>query len=205
MAATKHHDKYRNPELREVWDYNPETGKFTWKIRFIGGGRRINPGDEAGGICGGYVQLTYDGISYRAHRLAWYWQTGELPPKGYEIDHENRIRSDNRWTNLRLLPSGHNNLNKSIGSNNSTGVIGVYKQTHSDTWFARIYVDKKRIHLGNYPTFEEAVQARKAAEDKFWGNESIEPIIVQGTPESRLRKSVAAKSWHARKRSNPKE
>ena len=195
MAETKHHDKYRNPELREIWDYNPETGEFTWKIRLIGGGRRINPGDKAGGISAGYVTLGYDGINYRAHRLAWYWQTGELPPKGYEVDHENRVRSDNRWTNLRLLTSSGNNLNQSgPRSDNTTGVRGVYKQGNGNSWFARIYVNKERIHLGNYATFEEAVQARKAAEEKFWGNEPIGPIIVQGTPESNLRKSLAAKS-----------
>lgn len=174
MAATKHPDKYRNPELREIWDYNPETGKFTWKIRFIGGGRKINPGDEAGGICQGYVQLTYDGISYRAHRLAWYWQTGELPPKGYEVDHKNKIRHHNEWDNLRVVTAGGNNINSSPRSDNTSGVRGVFKQGNS--WFARIYVAKKLIHLGSYKTFEEAVAARKQAETKFWNNEPISPV-----------------------------
>ena len=35
-------------------------------------------------------------------------------------------------------------------------------------WRAYITVDKKRINLGAYDRIEEALEARKTAEEKYW-------------------------------------
>lgn len=36
-------------------------------------------------------------------------------------------------------------------------------------WCAHISINKKQIYLGNFPSFEEAVKARKEAEEKYFG------------------------------------
>jgi hypothetical protein len=166
--VAKYTTKYLNPELRELWDYDPETGKFTSKVRTHGRAKVINIGDEVGSLNNGYVMLAHHGKNYAAHVVAWVWMKGELPPKGQEIDHKNRVRSDNRIRNLRLLGHGANNMNHGgVRTNNTSGVVGVY-QNRVGNWFARIVVDDKHINLGTYPTIEEAAEARRKAEIRYW-------------------------------------
>ena len=84
--------------LREVLDYNPETGEFTWKIAT---GRRVRVGGRAGTVSAkGYIVIKVFNINYQAHRLAWVHVYGVWPEK--ELDHSNRLRSDNSINNLRL-------------------------------------------------------------------------------------------------------
>ncbi len=61
-------------------------------------------GAEAGRISkNGYVHinLTFEGVvhEFYAHRLAFALMVGRFPAD--EVDHINRIRRDNTWTNLR--------------------------------------------------------------------------------------------------------
>jgi hypothetical protein len=163
--------KYLDPALRELWHYDPATGKFTSKVNTYGHGGLIEIGDEVGTIKDGYVQLGHHGKTYRAHIVAWVWMKGELPPKGREIDHKNKVRNDNRLRNLRLLGRGANNLNHSgPGSKNTTGVRGVHWNVggRPGTFFARIQVDGKIVHLGTFDTIEEAAEARRRAEIRYW-------------------------------------
>ncbi len=37
------------------------------------------------------------------HHLVWWQTTGQIVPEGFELHHENRIRKDNRFSNLKLL------------------------------------------------------------------------------------------------------
>ena len=59
----------------------------------------------------------------------------------------------------------HNMLIKS----NKTGVAGVMFHKCSGLWRARISFKGKRMELGDYPTFEEAVQARLKKENQLLG------------------------------------
>jgi hypothetical protein len=190
---------YTNPKLRELWNYDPETGKFIWKIHTHGYGGGVRIGDEAGTPKDGYVSLHHLGINYRAHILAWFWQTGELPPKGFEIDHRNTIRNDNRFDNLRLLKRSGNNLNHTgPRTDNTTGFRGVHRGSRGKAWFARITIDKKIIHLGTYQTFEEAVKAREQAETKYWGNQAVNPIYMP-RDESEARRIQAIRDTYAKR------
>lgn len=61
-------------------------------------------GKEIGWVASnGYVQTSIGGV----HRLIWEAFKGEIP-EGYEIDHINTIRNDNRLENLRLLTHKEN-------------------------------------------------------------------------------------------------
>lgn len=87
------------------------------------------------------------------------------------VDHQGGelTRWDNRKTNLRIATVEENCRNIKIKSNNTSGVTGVTYHKRSGLWIARITYHKKRIHLGTFKFFEDAVTARKEAEEKYFG------------------------------------
>ena len=88
---------------------------------------------------------------------------------GLFCDHINGDRLDNRKCNLRKVTSQQNSLNKSVYVNNSTGHKGVHKSQNKKKWIAVIGKDGRQYHLGTFNTFDEAVSARKSAEDELFG------------------------------------
>ena len=72
----------------------------------------------------GYIILKIKGRQYKAHRIAWSLATKEDPI--CEIDHINRIKTDNRIENLRLSDRKTQNTNKIIAPNPKTGEVGIY-------------------------------------------------------------------------------
>ena len=90
--------------LRQILHYNPDTGVFTWirKPRYAGSG------EQAGSYSTkGYRRVKIGVTSYRAHRLAWFYMTGQWPVD--QIDHINGIPDDNRFSNYLKGrgPRGH--------------------------------------------------------------------------------------------------
>ena len=85
------------------------------------------------------------------------------------IDHINRNRLDNRKSNLRYATPQQNCMNKSKQSNNTSGYPGVSWRKDRNKWRAFITVDRKQIALGLYENKEDAITARKAAEEKYFG------------------------------------
>lgn len=94
----------------------------------------------------------------------------------YDIDHKNGelSRFDNRKSNLRIATRSQNQMNKGKQKNNTSGVVGVGWHKASDKWAAYIAINKKQIHLGLFDKFEDAVKARKEAEDKYFGEWSYD-------------------------------
>lgn len=166
--------------VRQLLDYDPATGLIVWKAKRKSRGGYVMPGDVAGTPNGqGYVQIKVLGRVWRAHRLAWLLQTGETPPAGYEVDHINGERSDNRWLNLRLVTRSQNNMNQGVKRNNKSGCKGVSFRKDTQKWHARITVAGTIKLLGNYGTREEAVEARRAAERvEFGEHASINPTRI---------------------------
>lgn len=95
-------------ELHQLLDYNPETGEFFWKVN----SRCIKSGSKAGCVCKvhGYQHINIKNKRYKAHRLAWLYVHGKWPHP--EIDHINRVKTDNRIANLREADRSMNNLNR---------------------------------------------------------------------------------------------
>lgn len=60
------------------------------------------------------------------------------------------------------------NRDKKPRKTNTSGYPGVMWRKDSEKWRAYITVDKKRINLGAYDRIEEALEARKTAEEKYW-------------------------------------
>lgn len=138
--------------LREQFYYSRELGEF---FR-----RREHQGNPPWARCGytvtkGYRQMRVGGVAYRVHRLAWLYVTGEWPEQ--QIDHENRIKGDNRWDNLRDVTQRKNKLNTPMYKNNTSGFRGVSR--YGARWMAQITEHGKRRHIGYFATPEEASAA----------------------------------------------
>jgi hypothetical protein len=88
----------------------PETGQF---LRTTA--RRGRPaGTQLGSLdAEGYRTIAIDGVLYKAHRLAVLYMTGGMPPSHLPVDHANRMRDDNRWSNLRVVTATENIANQS--------------------------------------------------------------------------------------------
>lgn len=72
----------------------------------------------------GYIRISRDNVVVYLHRWLWLERYGEIP-EGWEIDHINGKRTDNRWENLRCIPSAAQKHNLKLSANNASGVIGV--------------------------------------------------------------------------------
>lgn len=93
-----------------------------------------------------------------------------------DIDHIHgkQSRYDNRKSNLRIATKSQNNMNKGLRSHNTSGVTGVCWVVRDSKWNARITINKKRINLGYFDCFDDAVKARKEAEEKYFGKYSYD-------------------------------
>lgn len=75
---------------------------------------------------------------------------------GFEVDHINRNKLDNRDINLRWVNRAQNSWNKKC--------LGVHKQTYTKKWIAQIRINNKTIHLGTFDSKKDALISRKSAE-----------------------------------------
>lgn len=146
--------------LREIIDYNPETGVFIW-INPISS--RLKAGDIAGSNSDNYIRICVYGRTYYAHVLAWFWTYGEWTL----VDHKNRNTYDNRLSNLRAATKQQNAWNQNVRGTNLLGVKGV--QQRGVKFRAYITVNYCTIHLGTFNMIEEAIEARRQAELKYFG------------------------------------
>lgn len=146
-------------EAREALHYDPETGVFTRLISKARG----KSGRVAGSLSNGYVRVPLDNKVYAAHRLAWLYMTGEWPVG--IIDHVDRNRSNNRWSNLREVTAAGNAQNASLRKDNTSGVKGVSWDKKNKKWMAQLRVNNRNKFLGHFPTVPEAAEARRRAEE----------------------------------------
>ena len=152
-------------KLKEVLSYDKHTGEFTW-IKKPYPNFPIKIGTVAGTINGrGYVRIRVYGKDYQAHRLVWLYIFGKWPDKN--IDHINRIKTDNRLINLRDVDQYVNVKNSGLGSNNKTGIKGVYFDKSRKKWAVQITINKLVRSLGRFDDFFEACCARKRGEIGF--------------------------------------
>lgn len=94
-------------------------------------------------------------------------------PHGMQVDHIDGDSLNNRRYNLRICTVSENNKNRPISKLNKSGATGVgwYKRGNGGEygWKAYIKVNKKLINLGFYDTFEDALEVRLKAEEKYFG------------------------------------
>ena len=90
-------------------------------------------------------------------------------PEELVVDHINHNPLDNRKENLRICTSQQNNMNRSIQSNNTSDTVGVSWRKDRNKWRAYITLNGKQKTLGLFVLKEDAIKARKEAEEKYFG------------------------------------
>jgi hypothetical protein len=85
------------------------------------------------------------------------------------IDHKDNNGLNNRKSNLRICTQQENTRNCKKSKSNKSGIIGVYWNKSSNKWVSEITISYKNIRLGYFENFDDAVQARKEAEEKYFG------------------------------------
>jgi hypothetical protein len=161
-------------ELDRLLKYDPETGKFFWRVRsaeMFAPGKGEKRSRSAEHACNQWnsrwagkpaMCLKGDGyhyihLNYRtvlAHRAAWKIMTGQDP---IEIDHVDGNRSNNKWSNLKNGTRADNLRNVRRRPSNTSGYTGVRFAKKEQKWIAD-------IRVGTFDSREEAAAARKKAE-----------------------------------------
>lgn len=158
--------------VRERFDYDPDTGSLYWRTLHKKSNGRVKVGDRVRDNLSnaGYKLVYVEGSTYLQHRVIWLWWNGFMPE--HEIDHINRIRTDNRIGNLREVSHACNSKNCTLSSSNQSGVCGVHFNSRTRRWYAQIYhPPMHRIGIGGSRDFVEAVALRLAAEQCLgWGS-----------------------------------
>lgn len=145
--------------------------------------------DKIKNICWSYNASGYvvglingKGTLVRLHRLVMGFENESTPIIDH-IKHGNTYehKYDNRKCNLRIVTSSQNQMNKYIQSNNTSGCPGVSFDTSTNSWKAYIKINGKQITLGRFKEKEDAVRARKEAEEKYFGEYSFDNSQKTGT------------------------
>ncbi len=125
------------------YTYDPETGKIYGIY-----GKEITRKNK-----GGYIQIT--GVNLYGHHFAWYMSGRDMD--FIELDHKNRIRHDNRISNLRLL-----SRSEQLQNIDAKGYCW-----DGNKWRSYITLNYKTIYLGYFNTEQEARDAYLEAKKKY--------------------------------------
>lgn len=116
----------------------------------------------------GYCKVWVDGKARKIHRVIYHMFHGHCPSKERpingktQIDHMDRVRSNNRIENLRAVSQNENQAN-SIGLASLDGRTsrykGISKLRDYDKWRVRITVNHETHHIGYFDSEEEAIDA----------------------------------------------
>lgn len=141
-------------QLKQMLDYNQETGVFTWL-------KSNSNVVKVGQIAGSYtrsanrVYIKVLGKRYMAHRLAWLYVHGKFPL--LQIDHKDGNGSNNAISNLREATNGQNGQNKRKARKDClSGLIGAHYIKSRDSYQSHIVVNGKKKYLGYFKKAEDA-------------------------------------------------
>lgn len=96
----------------------------------------------------------------KAHQAVWV-AAGFSVPRGYVLDHINRIRTDNRISNLRLCTYTENIINRTKPKNMTSKYYGVSRTRHDPPkpWRVSIkYPNSKKRKLKYFVSEQEAAK-----------------------------------------------
>lgn len=161
--------------LRQLLEYDPETGALTWRERvpeMFGNGVRSPEwacnwwnsrfaGKPAFITANklGYLNGAINAEYYLAHRVIWK-MVHSVDPEF--VDHIDRNPANNRLANLRSVAHAENCRNRKVRTNNTSGHAGISYVSRLPKRPWRVTIGKDS--LGYFATEAEAMLARKAAE-----------------------------------------
>lgn len=112
----------------------------------------------------GVINLGGRGVGLaQAHRVAWNLLVGPIP-EGMMLDHLCHNPVCVNPDHMRVCSNTENSRNSNLGVNNTSGFKGASWNKRMKYWEAKIMVDRKTIHLGNFSTPNSAhIAYRNAA------------------------------------------
>jgi len=106
----------------------------------------------------GYLRAHIDGKAQHIHRVVFERAHGPIP-KGFDVDHINEIKTDNRLLNLRLVNRSQNMQNtRRARAGSSSNVKGVSFCKLTKKWRAQITSNYKMRYLGLFDSKESAAE-----------------------------------------------
>ena len=180
--------KFTQSDLKELIEYDAQTGVVTWKRRdrhwfksdlSMRKWNTRNSGMVAGSLKpGGYIYISILKTHILAHRAIWLLVYGVLPD--LQVDHINGNKDDNRLCNLRMVTAEENRRNMRLMATNKTGFSCVTYSAKYSKYIATISDKNKPIHLGTFEKKEDAIRARKDAEEKYGYHENHGRFVRNG-------------------------
>ena len=128
----------------------------------------------------GYIKTTIEAVPYYNHRLVWSQVHGNIQ-QGFEIDHLNKIRIDNRIDNLRAIPLCENRKNRVRNPTN--------KSTKKKAIKAYEIINNEKIYIGEYPSF------MKAATELKINSGAISQIISENCSYNKTTSKITGKNY----------
>ena len=117
----------------------------------------------------GYGVMGVGGRQEYVHRIAYRLFVGNIDP-GMTIDHQCHCRYCVNPDHLRMCSPLENTRNSILPKDNTSGFKGVTREKRcKDRWQARITVNYKQFHLGNFDTPELAHAAYCEAATRYHG------------------------------------
>lgn len=150
--------------VRERFAYCPETGVLTWKTTPY----PSKLGKPVGSLGShGYLVVNLLGSPQLLHRIAWAIVHGEFPRD--RLDHINRVRTDNRVSNLRACTHAQNLANSGLRRDNTSGRKGIFWDAKKKLWRAAITIEGKQRWLGRRKDPDKAAALYADAALKHYG------------------------------------
>ena len=120
----------------------------------------------------GYICGILNGKQILLHRFVLGLHVSDKD--NFIVDHKKHKVFDNRKEYLRITNHIHNSQNREIGIDNTSGITGVCWKNRESLWVAYITINYKQITLGQFYDFYDAGNARKQAEEKYFGEYSYD-------------------------------
>lgn len=156
--------------IDSLFAYDKVTGRVTNKVD-----RARRHGARKGAVIGGahpnpdnYLTVTIQGATTPLHTLIWFLVTGECPT--LVIDHKNRIKADNRWSNLRLATDSQNNANRALSRINTTGYRCVLWVETKRLWRVRWKLNGRKMSGGYFKCEHAAALAYNRLAHEAFGD-----------------------------------
>ena len=150
----------------ELFIYDLVTGRLLNKVTRS---PKALAGCEAGTVQrDGYRRVSLNHKKVAVHRIAWDINNPLNKVQPYEqIDHLDHNRTNNRPLNLEKKSNADNHKNMSMQKNNKSGIAGVYFNAKEKLWYAQIFLNNSKTHLGCFKCLLDAAAARKSAEKQM--------------------------------------
>lgn len=154
----------------EVFDYDPVSGELYWKQEIPHKyfskpyyAEMVNTrqaGTPAANInkSTGYKQVVFQGKLLQVHRVIWLMHTGKWPVE--QLDHIDRVRTNNRLGNLREATHAQNMLNRSDNKSGHPNIF--YREGRPKAWRVTRKHAGKTLTQRAFQSLPEAMHYRDA-------------------------------------------